>query len=261
MENIGGVAGGGFEGSEVEAVHLSGENDAVESKGRDPTQEFWLNGPFRVSSVPKELETIHLDEDIVVVNKPSGLLSVPGVQDKDSLATRVAMEMGHYRVDKMVVHRLDQATSGVMVLARTQKALVELHKQFRERTVAKRYIAVVMGHLPAEEGEVDLPLKRNCECPPLHKVDVELGKPSLTRWRVIERTAKTTRVELTPVSGRSHQLRIHMDAIGHPILGDHFYGTRASLAMANRCLLHAERIWIDHPATGERVMFEAPCEF
>ncbi|CAM9691346.1 unnamed protein product, partial [Choristocarpus tenellus] len=164
-----------------------------------------MNGPFP-PTVEGPVDIIHIDDDIVVVNKRSGELCVPGVYDKASLATRVAKELGHYRVDKMVVHRLDQATSGVLVMARNQDALVDLHRQFRDRTVSKRYTAVVLGQLTAEEGEVDLPLCRNKDCPPLHMVHMELGKPSLTKWRVTERRGETTRVELIPVSGRSHQL-------------------------------------------------------
>ncbi|CAM9579719.1 unnamed protein product, partial [Ascophyllum nodosum] len=226
-------------------------------------KEVWLNGPFMAPLPSQPVDVLYLDDDIVVVNKPSGLLCVPGRLDKDSLATRsvVALELGHYRVDRMIVHRLDMATSGVVVMARSEAALKDLNRQFRDREVRKRYLAMVYGVLPADEGEVDLPLCRNTGCPPLHMVNYEYGKPSLTQWRVLARTADRTRVEMIPVTGRSHQLRLHMDAIGHPILGDHFYGTKESLAMADRCLLHAHTLCLRHPITGEPRMFLAPCDF
>ncbi|CAM9619479.1 unnamed protein product, partial [Hapterophycus canaliculatus] len=231
-------------------------------KGNDvPTEEIWLNGPFKAPMPPGPLDILFMDSDIVVANKPSNLLCVPGRDEKDSLATRAALHLGHYRVDRMIVHRLDMATSGCVIMARTEAALKDLNRQFREREVRKRYVAMVHGVLPADEGEVDLPLCRNSGSPPLHMVNFEHGKPSLTKWRVLERAADKTRVELIPVSGRSHQLRLHMDAIGHPILGDHFYGTKESLVLADRCLLHAHTLCVRHPITGERTIFTAPCEF
>ncbi|CAM9311386.1 unnamed protein product [Ectocarpus fasciculatus] len=229
-------------------------------KGVAP-EEMWLNGPFNAPVPPGPLEVLFVDDEIVVCNKPSDLLCVPGRIEKDSLATRAALELGHYRVDRMIVHRLDMATSGCVIMARTDAALKDLNRQFRERQVRKRYVAMVHGVLSADEGEVDLPLCRNRGCPPLHMVNFEHGKPSLTKWRVLDRAADRTRVELIPVSGRSHQLRLHMNAIGHPILGDHFYGTKDSLALADRCLLHAHTLCLRHPKTGERTMFTAPCEF
>lgn len=239
-----------------------GAQTAEGGKGKGvPAEEMWLNGPFMAPLPPGPVDVLYVDDDIVVVNKPSGLLCVPGRVEKDSLATRTALELGHYRVDRMIVHRLDMATSGVVVMARTDAALKDLNRQFRMREVRKRYVAMVHGVVSADEGEVDLPLCRNAGCPPLHMVNLEHGKPSLTQWRVLERAADRTRVELIPVSGRSHQLRLHMDAIGHPILGDHFYGTKDSLELADRCLLHAKTLCLRHPITGERRMFTAPCDF
>ncbi|CAM9190554.1 unnamed protein product [Ectocarpus sp. 12 AP-2014] len=171
-------------------------------------EEMWLNGPFNAPVPPGPLDILFVDEEIVVCNKPSDLLCVPGRIEKDSLATRAALELGHYRVDRMIVHRLDMATSGCVIMARTDAALKDLNRQFRERQVRKRYVAMVHGVLWADEGEVDLPLCRNRGCPPLHMVNFEHGKPSLTKWRVLERAADRTRVELIPVSGRSHQLVI-----------------------------------------------------
>lgn len=187
-----------------------------------------------------------------MVNKPAGLLAVPGRgEDKqDCLATRVQQKFP----DALVVHRLDMATSGLMVFARGTEMQRILSRLFREREVEKRYIAVVAGALDSAEGEVNLPIVADWPNRPLHKVDHESGKPSLTRYRLLafDVTSQTSRLELEPVTGRTHQLRVHMAAIGHPILGDALYGDPAS---APRLMLHACSLGFTHPLTGAALNF------
>lgn len=206
------------------------------------------------------LSIIYADEAIIVVDKPAGLLSVPGRGPgmDDCLASRVQKRFA----DALVVHRLDMSTSGLLVLARGAGMHSLLSRFFRERQVAKRYVAVVHGLMAEESGEVNLPLI--CDWPnrPRQIVDFTVGKPSLTHFRVVSRdpAANTTRVELEPVTGRSHQLRVHMASLGHPILGDDLYGGEAT-ALADRLLLHAMDLGLDHPASGEAVQFHAAPPF
>jgi tRNA pseudouridine32 synthase/23S rRNA pseudouridine746 synthase len=204
------------------------------------------------------LQIRYRDEDIVVVSKPTLLLSVPGRgEDKqDCVVSRLAPAFPGIRE----VHRLDWETSGLMLLARSKVAHRELSRQFQDREVGKSYTAVVAGAPGAERGEVDLPLR--CDWPnrPRQMVDPVLGKPSRTRWERLSADAGRCRLRLTPVTGRSHQLRVHMMAIGHPILGDRLYADPASLAMAGRLLLHATTLSFTHPLSGEPMHFcdEAP---
>lgn len=204
-------------------------------------------------------EILYRDEVMVVVNKPTMLLAVPGrgADKQDSVVSRLA---AHYPGIREV-HRLDWETSGVMLLARTAEAHRELSRQFREREVTKRYVAVVYGELAEKAGEVALPLR--CDWPnrPRQMVDPEQGKPSLTRWRLLAVEAKSSRVELTPVTGRSHQLRVHMMALGHPILGDRLYANAEALAQAKRLLLHAKQLSFHHPLSGSPITIESPVPF
>ncbi len=205
------------------------------------------------------LSVLHHDGDLLVVDKPSGLLSVPGkaAEHADCLETRASQAYAGARI----VHRLDMDTSGVMVLAMTAAAHRHLGLQFERRKTRKTYIAEVWGHLKEDTGEVDLPLV--CDWPnrPKQMVCHERGKPALTRWRVIERKAFTTRVHLYPHTGRSHQLRVHMLALGHPVIGDRFYAEGKALAASARLALHAESLELHHPNGGERVTFSATCPF
>lgn len=196
---------------------------------------------------------VYRDEWLVVANKPAGLLAVPGrgADKQDSLASRVQAEFP----DALIVHRLDMATSGLLVLARGKEMQRRLSHLFRERLVTKCYVAVVAGRLGPPAGEIDLPLI--CDWPnrPRQKVDFETGKPSLTRYRVLgyeldERGTAVSRVELEPVTGRTHQLRVHMAAVGHPILGDALYGGDFG-GSAARLLLHARSLCFAHPLTKE----------
>jgi tRNA pseudouridine32 synthase/23S rRNA pseudouridine746 synthase len=156
-----------------------------------------------------ELEVLYSDEELVAVSKPAGMLCVPGVFMKDCLAARVARQFRHKDVARMVVHRLDQATSGVVVFARTEGALRHLHAQFREKdAVSKRYVALVDGGVEGEEGSVDLPIRKDMEHPPLQMVDMKQGKPSLTRFSVRARGGGWTLLDLFPVTGVVQQGRM-----------------------------------------------------
>ncbi|CAG0905610.1 unnamed protein product [Darwinula stevensoni] len=197
------------------------------------------------------LEMIYRDEALLVVNKPAGLLSVPGRgEDKqDCLLSRVRYEYP----EALSVHRLDMSTSGLMILARSKVLERALSIQFQQRKVHKRYLAVVTGQPQPDRGEIDLPLITDWPNRPRQKVDYDIGKPSQTRYRVLAFDAANhcSRVELEPVTGRSHQLRVHMMARGHAILGDELYATPAVYAQADRLLLHAQALRFTHPVTGE----------
>jgi len=204
---------------------------------------------------------VHCDEWLVVVDKPPGLLSVPGrgAEKADCLSARVQRAY----LDALVVHRLDMATSGLFLMARGQEVQRQLSAAFAGRAVRKHYVAVVAGLLARDEGEVDLPLGADWPKRPMQVVDQERGKPSRTLWRVLERdvAANTTRVELQPQTGRSHQLRVHMQAIGHPIVGDALYAPAGVAARSPRLLLHAAGLAFAHPATAEDIVLSSPCPF
>ncbi|HIF9255569.1 TPA: bifunctional tRNA pseudouridine(32) synthase/23S rRNA pseudouridine(746) synthase RluA [Photobacterium damselae] len=205
------------------------------------------------------LDVLHLDRDIIAVNKPSGLLSVPGRDPAhyDSIYSRVLRD----HPKSQIVHRLDMTTSGLIVLAINKNAERHLKAQFRERQTHKVYYARVWGHLEQQQGSVDLPLI--CDWPnrPKQKVCYEEGKPSLTNYEVVRYEENATLVRLLPVTGRSHQLRVHMMAIGHPILGDRFYAHDEAREMAPRLQLHAAELTFAHPYTEEPMHIFAPCDF
>lgn len=206
------------------------------------------------------LYVLYQDEHIIVVNKPSGLLSVPGKapEHHDSIMARIQRDFPTAES----VHRLDMATSGVIAVALTKAAERELKRQFREREPQKSYIARVWGHLEKDEGMIDLPLI--CDWPnrPKQKVCYETGKSAQTEYQVISRDGDgSTRIKLMPITGRSHQLRVHMLAIGHPILGDRFYAHPEAKAMASRLQLHAQELCITHPAFGTPMHFRCEPDF
>lgn len=213
-----------------------------------------------VYSPPPDLASTvsYVDDWLIVADKPSGLLSVPGRgPDKaDCLVARVQREYP----DALTVHRLDMSTSGLILLGRGEAMQSHFSRLFRERAVDKRYVAVVAGLLAEDSGEVDLPMIVDWPNRPRQMVNFEIGKPSLTRYRVLSRDAaqQTTRVALEPVTGRSHQLRVHMAALGHPILGDELYGDEFS---APRLLLHAAELSFVHPSTAETGFFHAAAPF
>ena len=202
---------------------------------------------------------VHVDAHCIVADKPSGLLSVPGRGDdkQDCLSERVRA----LHADALIVHRLDMSTSGLMLLARGIAAQRLLGAAFASRAVRKTYIAVVAGHIEQASGEIDLPLGADWPNRPRQQVDREHGKPSLTRWRVLAHDATTTRVELEPVTGRAHQLRVHLCAIGHPILGDALYADAAVRDAAPRLLLHAATLAFVHPHAGAALSFESTPPF
>ena len=205
------------------------------------------------------LPHLYLDDTLVVVDKPAGLPSVPGrpTELHDCMASRVQAALP----DALVVHRLDMATSGLLVFARSKAAQSALGTAFAQRDVAKRYVAVVAGELAEDVGEIDLPLIADWPNRPLQKVDHAIGKPSITCYRVIERHAGCTRVALEPLTGRSHQLRVHLLALGHPIVGDALYAPPEVAAQAPRLLLHAHALAFAHPVSGEALSFESPLPF
>jgi tRNA pseudouridine32 synthase/23S rRNA pseudouridine746 synthase len=203
-----------------------------------------------------DLELIYSDESLLVVNKPAGLLAVPGrgTGMEDCLAKRLQIIFSN----ALVVHRLDMSTSGLMIFARGPEIHRRLSLAFRERTVEKCYEAIVKGKLEPESGEVNLPIAVDWPNRPLSKIDVLSGKPSLTRYRTIGFNGETTHVELEPTTGRTHQLRIHMAAIGHPILGDALYGEPAS---SLRLMLHATSLKFIHPLNGKKLNFKCDSLF
>lgn len=220
-----------------------------------PVAEDSLNAAFRAQG----LELIHADAALVLVNKPSGLLAVPGRDAcrKDCVARRVESIIP----DALIVHRLDMETSGLMVLARGKAAHRTLSMAFQNRVVRKRYIAIVDGMPEPPCGEIHLPLIADWPNRPRQMVDFNRGKPSLTRYRVLEGNPASSRVELLPVTGRSHQLRLHMKALGHPILGDTLYAPEETQAKAERLLLHAELLAFPHPVDGQFLSFSSPSPF
>ena len=204
------------------------------------------------------LEMLHEDGHIIVVNKPSGLLSVPGKGEHlaDCLMARVKAAFP----DALLVHRLDRDTSGVIIFALTPHAQRNLSMQFEKRTTKKTYVARVQGKLEEKTGTVDLPLIVDWPNRPLQKVCHETGKPAVTDWRVLKSSDNESRVRLFPKTGRSHQLRVHMLALGHPILGDPLYAPETTDTY-ERLMLHSEELRINHPESGKGMSFRAKAPF
>jgi tRNA pseudouridine32 synthase/23S rRNA pseudouridine746 synthase len=213
-----------------------------------------------------DISVLYADAALLVLDKPAGLLSVPGrgPDKQDCLSARVQR---HYP-DALIVHRLDMATSGLIVMARGAPAQRTLSQAFASRSVSKRYVAVVDGRLASPEpspGLIDLPIIVDWPRRPLRIIDLERGQPSVTYWRVLPHPDATetnsTRLELEPVTGRSHQLRVHLQAMGHPILGDQLYASAVVQARASRLLLHACELALTHPASGAPLHFRSPPPF
>ena len=209
-------------------------------------------------------ELLHQDDALLVLNKPSGLLSVPGRgEDKqDCLSARVQAEFS----DALVVHRLDMATSGLLLMARGLSAQKKLNAAFENRQIQKRYVACVAGHLPMDPQwqTIDLPILVDWPNRPLRTIHPQ-GQASVTRWRCIANAIPalkgTSRLELEPLTGRSHQLRVHLQALGHPIAGDRLYAPTDVQALAPRLLLHACALTLPHPLSGEILTFDCPADF
>lgn len=204
------------------------------------------------------LDLVYLDEHLLVLVKPAGLLSVPGrgADKEDCLLSRVRIRYP----DALIVHRLDMATSGLLVLARNEHVHRALSRMFARRQVRKHYVALLAGRLAQASGVVDLPLITDWPNRPRQKVDFESGKPSLTRYQLLsyDLAADISRVSLAPETGRSHQLRVHMQSLGHPILGDELYGNGIA---APRLMLHAAGLGFAHPVDQRPMSFEKEAEF
>ncbi len=216
--------------------------------------------PFTYNPPKGEIEILYQDEHFLVIDKPSGLLSVPGrkAEHADSLEARIRDKIPQARI----VHRLDMDTSGVMIMALNKETHRNLGLQFERRKTKKEYIARTWGAPTEDEGVIDLPLI--CDWPnrPLQMVDQENGKPAQTHWQVIEREQDTAaRIRLLPVTGRTHQLRVHMAEIDHPILGDDFYAHEPAFKAEKRLNLHAHKLMVHHPEGGSEIWFESPCPF
>lgn len=202
------------------------------------------------SKAPADPSILHLDQRVVVVRKPSGLLSVPGIgpENADCVIARLRRHLPEARI----VHRLDQATSGLMVLALDAEAHRHLSRQFEQRTVEKEYMAVVAGAPTDDQGLIDLPMRKDMERRARHMIDPQRGKPALTRWQVLRRAGDRSLLLLRPHTGRSHQLRLHLASIGHAILGDDIYAPPEVAAAAPRLMLHASRLELEDPDSGAR---------
>lgn len=213
----------------------------------------------------QDFELIYEDSALLVFNKPSGLLSVPGKgpEKADCLRSRVQQVYP----EALTVHRLDMSTSGILLMARS----AELHRQlsiaFQDRAVKKSYVAVVNGHVPEDASQewqlIDKPIATDWINRPLQKIDFTDGKPSQTHYKIIsyDAASDTTRLELAPITGRTHQLRVHLQSLGHPILGDHLYASPDIQAKSSRLLLHASSLTINHPITGLAIEWQCAAPF
>jgi len=202
---------------------------------------------------------LYIDDDIIMVNKPSGMLSVPG-RGADKQACLINHIQQHY-ADALIVHRLDMDTSGLMVLARSKESHRHLSRQFQERHTQKSYLAVCSGIPSLTNGKTCLPMRCDWERRPLQMIDFKQGKYAETQWQVIQQYANSFLVELTPITGRSHQLRLHMKSLGHPILGDNLYADTTALNAAKRLMLHAQHLSFTHPTSLAPMKFDCPAEF
>ena len=224
-----------------------------------------------LSASDPSFELIYDDSALLVFNKPSGLLSVPGKgpEKADCLRTRVQQVYP----EALTVHRLDMSTSGILLMARSAALHRTLSIAFADREVHKRYIAVVDGQICEESAVlsddpstwrlIDLPIATDWVNRPLQKIDMQQGKPSQTRYKVLgyDAATDTTRLELAPVTGRTHQLRVHLQSLGHPILGDHLYASPEAMAKSARLLLHASQLTFAHPVTGEALDLRCEAPF
>lgn len=215
--------------------------------------------PYLVPHSSEPIQVLYRDADLLLVRKPDLLLSVPGRHplNRDCLITRLQADYPSART----VHRLDLDTSGIMIIALSAQSQSVLGRLFQERRVCKEYEAVVYGQVVANSGEIELPIARDWENRPRQKICGETGRHALTHYTVTERRKDRTRLLLEPITGRSHQLRIHTASLGHPILGCDMYAHPQALAMAPRLLLHASRIAFPHPLTEEWIDVSCPSPF
>lgn len=217
--------------------------------------------PFIVPFCHESIEILHEDEHLLLINKPTGLLSLSGKHPGN-------LDSVHYRLVKdfptaTMVHRLDFGTSGLLIIALDKATNAHLTKQFQARTVVKSYTALLHGHVERNTGIIDIPIVKDKDNFPLQKVCYDSGKAAQSEYRVVERVMEpfTTKVTFTPITGRTHQLRVHSRELGHPILGCDLYATDEAFFMADRLMLHATTIEFNHPVTGQRVNASCPCPF
>jgi tRNA pseudouridine32 synthase/23S rRNA pseudouridine746 synthase len=227
--------------------------------GDAPAARFDELPPYVVPHNPAPVRVLRNDGELLLVDKPDLLLSVPGRHplNHDCMITRLQQRFA----DALIVHRLDLDTSGVMMVARGKAMQGALSRLFQERAVQKRYRAWVAGSVSEDRGTIDLPIARDWERRPLQKICHESGKRAVTHFTVLAREASRTLLELEPVTGRSHQLRIHCRELGHPILGCDLYAPPAVLGAAPRLMLHATRLAFRHPSTGIEVVGHSPAPF
>ncbi len=221
--------------------------------------------PFIVPLCNEEIEVLYQDQDLLLINKPSGLLTLSGKHplNKDSVHFRLVKDFP----TATMIHRLDFGTSGILIVALNKDVNAHIGKQFQARSVSKTYTAILHGDVVADSGRIDMPIAKDKPNFPLQKICYETGKPAVSQYEVVERLrghpgeSDSTRVIFKPVSGRTHQLRIHSRELGHPILGCDLYATDEAFFMAERLMLHATEIVFDHPVTGERINGFSPCPF
>ena len=221
--------------------------------------------PFIVPLCDETIDVLYQDEDLLLINKPSGLLTLSGKHplNKDSVHFRLVKD---YPTATMI-HRLDFGTSGILIVALNKAVNAHIGKQFQAHSVCKTYMAILHGDVVADSGCIDLPIAKDRPNFPLQKICYESGKPAVSHYEVVERLCgclgevDSTRVLFKPVSGRTHQLRIHSRELGHPILGCDLYASDEAFFMADRLMLHATRIEFDHPVTGKRINAYSPCPF
>lgn len=223
-------------------------------EGMDMDENPRLHAQF----VKAELNIIFEDDYLMVINKPSEVLSVPGVNISDSIYTRVKENYPEF-TGPLVVHRLDQSTTGLLLIAKTKEIYKILQRQFINRTVKKQYVAILEGVLSDDEGSINLPLRVDLDNRPRQLVCYEHGKTAYTNWKVVERLNNRTRIHFFPVTGRTHQLRVHAahpSGLNLPIVGDDLYGNSAE-----RLYLHAETLEFKHPVFMEQMSFSVPASF
>jgi tRNA pseudouridine32 synthase/23S rRNA pseudouridine746 synthase len=209
-------------------------------------------------SPPKcPISYIYVDQDVIIAEKPCGLLSVPGKTETDCMEARVRADYP----ESLTIHRLDMATSGLMVFAHNKNAQRHIGLQFEKRFIRKEYVARVWGLINLNKFNIDLPVKTDWKNRPLQIVCYEKGKSALTKVEMISRGNNSSYLKLKPVTGRTHQLRVHLNSIGHPILGDRMYAHDSAFALANRLMLHATKIKLMRPADGEWIEFNSACPF
>tara|TARA_R110002167_G_scaffold5194_1_gene24307 strand:- start:852 stop:1523 length:672 start_codon:yes stop_codon:yes gene_type:complete len=217
--------------------------------------------PFIVPRCEEQIEILYQDQDLLLINKPSKLLSLSGQHplNKDSVHFRLVQDYP----TATLVHRLDFGTSGIMIVALNKPINGQLTKQFQARTIKKTYQALLHGSVIEDAGSIDLPIAKDRLNFPLQKICQETGKQAVSRYRVLERLPQqcSTRVEFEPLTGRTHQLRIHSRELGHPILGCDLYASDAAFFMAERLMLHATTIEFEHPLSGQSVSASSPCPF